>query len=208
MLGCAVSEIASLFQSNFNILSDLFEFGIDLKYASLIVFTPFLVFCLLASITCLLRPVILFLGTIIFCKIFMMPHGDEFIKAVIFQCNALLLLAVLSKCDLADLCYWLHKFRVVILMLGVSYVLLWYNFGQYRNASTFSAFVMLIIGYSPTLKRLSWIFLSVAKSQFIAFGLLFLPLIKVRLGRLWRLKFGICKKSKKEDLTSKLKKHA
>ena len=141
-----LSEIASVFQSTLNL------YGFNLSYLNLIVFfalsLPF--FLGLKVRVTLLYPLVLYL---LFVCVKVLFQGLS-----VYATKVLVLLALLPfyyllsrKISFEDIVFQCERFRLLILLIGLVYLVSWVFYGTYRNASTVMIFLMMFLGYRSLL---------------------------------------------------------
>jgi hypothetical protein len=154
-----LSELMSVVQSILSVS------GFSLNYVSLIVFIV-LVLPALARIS--ITPLILVLAVLAVqvVKSIVIGVGPEFVKASILVLFAAIFILMSQKMFVEDFINVLRRLRWCIIVLGLIYVVAWYELGIYRNASTFSLAIMVFLGFQGRMRVSALIFAISAKTLF------------------------------------------
>ena len=165
------SEVASIIQSTVNV------HGGSLSYINLFVFallcfplllrTKFTIFELLVT---------LLFFSFVTAKVMIQGLGEYYIKSAIILLILPVYAVLAARTSLEDIADECFKRRHLILFLGIVYIVSWYFLGTYRNASTVTIFLMLVLAFKNVFDiALSLIFAAVMKTQYkiwaiISFG--------------------------------------
>lgn len=148
--------------------SILFVFGSNLSYLNLIFFFslsfPVLFFKRMRS-----REVIyaLLLLILIALKILIQGVGDYFVKSIILLMTIPFYAFITKNVSFDDIQQACSRYRYLVLMLGVTYMVCWYFFGTYRNASTLMITIIMFLGFYGKINIiLAGIFATATKTQF------------------------------------------
>lgn len=154
-----LSELMSTVQSILSLT------GFKLNYLSLIVFT-ILVIPALAPVSLTRLIFILAVLSAQLLKSIVIGIGPEFFKASVVLLFAAIFILVSQKMFVEDFIIVLRRLRWSIIVLGLIYVVVWYELGTYRNASTLSLAVMVFLGFQGGMRFSALIFLISAKTLF------------------------------------------
>tara|TARA_Y100000588_G_scaffold206724_1_gene220479 strand:- start:6273 stop:7220 length:948 start_codon:yes stop_codon:yes gene_type:complete len=140
-------------------------YQVELQYVSLIVFS---LLCLPALIRLnIITTTLIYVVVLIqLLKVLFIGIGPEYAKAGSLIIFTAILITLGPKLFIEDLLCVLKRLRWIILMIGAIYVACWIPNHTYRNASTFSLFIMTFLGFRGPMFISSFAFLSFAKTLF------------------------------------------
>jgi len=163
-----LSELVSVVQSILSLT------GLPLNYLSMFAFM-FLVLPALTRLPMTALAIILAVLSLQVLKSFFIGLGPEFAKSSVLLIFAGILILMSQQMFVEDFINVLTRWRWYIVGLGLLYVILWYHFGTYRNASTFSLALMTFLGFQRWMRFSSLVFLLNAKTlyQIAALNLFF-----------------------------------
>ena len=157
-----ISELLSVVQSTINVA------GVGVSYVNLIVFS---LLCLpvLGKIKISLNEIFcifLFLFAVVL-KVLCQGVEEYYLKALVVILLIPFYFVLFRRTTFGDIVDACTKYRHLVLLLGLSYVCIWYFWGAYRNASTVTVFLMLILGFKNILGMIPAVLMAaVMKTQF------------------------------------------
>lgn len=154
-----LSELISVVQSILSVT------GLSFNYLSLFAFM-FLVLPALTRLPMTALLIILAVLSLQVLKSLFIGLGPEFAKSSGLLIFAGILILMSQQMFVDDFKNVLTRWRWYIVGLGLLYVLLWYYFGAYRNASTFSLALMTFLGFHRWMRLSSLVFLLNAKTLY------------------------------------------
>ena len=156
------SEVFSVIQATINV------HGGEVSYFNLIVFFILgLPFLFRGSFT--INEIMIFLLFCIFLllKIIFQGVGEYFQKAVLLLLLLPFYLAFAKQTSMVAIAAQCYKYRKLILIFGLVYVVSWFFWGTYRSASTVTVFIMLLLAYKNVFGLIcSTLFALVMKTQY------------------------------------------
>lgn len=136
------SEVGSILQSIVNV------YGSSLSYTNLFVFA-LLCFPLLLGIkvTIFELLVTLLFFSLVAAKVMIQGVSEYYLKAMILLFILPIYAVLGARTSLENISEECLRYKYLILCLGFVYFIFWYFFGTYRNASTVTIFIMLVLGF-------------------------------------------------------------
>jgi len=158
-----LSEIFSLIQSSLNI------FNYEISYISSILF---LSASAIIMVTGTVHAKILYAGIIlaiiVIIKISIQGVDQHYVKALLLIALIPYYALVAKKTDFQSIEEAAKKYKYMLIIIGCTYLWLWFLYGGYRNASTiFLALILFIISGEKKRNAIMWLAAAVMKTQYI-----------------------------------------
>jgi hypothetical protein len=171
-----ISEMISVVQSIINV------HGGSFSYFNLVVFFFLCLPVLLQSKISLNVTLLLLLYlALIFLKLLFQDLGEYYVKAMILLLTLPIYFILIQRTTFDHIACVCVQYIKIILCLGAVYIISWYFLGAYRNASTITIFLMLVLGYKHIWQGFaSLVFAAVMKTQYKIWAILSLGGIMFR----------------------------